>query len=472
MRGTPVTTPKTKKGYPLTQSAALEIFLILLIPLLIAAVHVYRLGVTAITKYEANQLKTMMARSAETGTDLIYMEGRKAEEEGHYLDLAEAIEEIDAIDFVSIADQKDNGSGIDKSAVGLEQANLQFWYVVVSEDDKILLVENTAGSSRELTEDDDMLMKCRKAAEDTKAVQWEDKGSYFCMFLQPLNCPLIYADTPLLHNASGANIGMLVKCDLSFIEDSVKGRALLYVIILYGALLIIITAMCLSVHRSLRVLRDMSVMMRKYRLRQNPVMDELKSSLSVIRRRARDNELKDLTESFYVMTVNLIDYQDTVESIKNQYEPFVPEALLGLFNKEDLLDIKPGDTAEISGAWLQVRFESSETADADTLCKKADNNPLCAEVCDIIKDKGGVVVHIAQSGLEAIFPVNGSSADDAFEAEHAGEDASELIQSLKKDKTGARAIVTGLRHGVFCLTVIGSEKRMAIRLTEKGSCNA
>ncbi len=463
MRGSSVSTPKTKKGYPITQSVAAELFLLLLIPLLIAAVHVYRLGVAAISGYEANQLKTMMARSAETGTELIHMEDNKIAEEGRYLDLAEAMEKVDAIDFISIANREDGGDGWIKTTVDLEQANLQFWYVVVRGDGRALLVDNTAGTSRELTEEENLFEKCSEAIVDTKAVQWEDDGAYYCLFLHQLDGPLTFDGSPLLYNVADANIGMLVQGDLSFVEDSVRDRVFVYVLILYGLLLVIVTVMCVSVHRSLRVLRNMSGIMQRYRLKQDPLMDELKEQLSIVRSRAEDNELKDLTESFYIMAVNLIDYQDTVDSIMNRYEPFVPEALLRLLHKADPLSVRPGDMAELTGDILQVCFEQCETT---------DHKLLSEEACKIIKEKGGIVLYIAQSELHAIFPMSEDNADGISKARNAAEEASELIYDLDKDNANAETISIRIRHGVFCLQVIGSEKRMAIRLAEKGSRNA
>lgn len=464
MQGSPVITPKTKKGYLVATPAALEIFLILLIPVFLAAVHVYRLGVTSMTDYETNQLKTMMVRSVGTGTEMIYLEGKKAAAEGRYLDLGAAIEKVDAIDFASIGAGKDGEDGT-RTTVDLEQANLQFWYLVIRGNGRILLVDSTAGTSRELTEEETLFIKCREAAEGNGGAQWVDDESQYCLFLQPLDGPVRYDGSPLLYNIAGAQIGMLVKGDLSFVDDSVRGRVTLYVLCLSAFLLIIITAMCVSIHRYLRVLRDMGWIMQRYRLQQysDMLMEELRKRMAMVRRRSRDSELKDLVESFYAMICNLQDYRDTVESIKNQYEPFVPEELLCLFHREVALDVRPGSRAELDGAVLKVHFEP---------CRLGEDNPLCAAVCELIRSKGGVVIHIAKSGIEAVFPAAGNDADGRFEAEHAGQEAAEKIQSLSTDGTGVRTIATKVWCGTFCLRVIGCEKRMAIRLTEKGERNA
>ncbi len=443
----------------MTPYAALEIFIILLIPLTLAAVHMYRIGVSAMVSYEAKQLKTMMVRSAETGTELIHMEGRRTAEEGRYLDLAEAMEKIDAIDFGPISDQNDGENGREKSTIALEQAKLQFWYLVVRGDGRTLLVDSTAGTSRELTEDEDLFVKCSEAAAGSGAVQWEHEGAYFSLFLEPIDGPLTFEGSPLLYNVADGSIGMFVKGDLSFVEDSVRGRVLMYVLILYGLLLIILAVMCMSVHRSLRVLRDMRGMMQRYRLEQKPIKEELKRLKAIVRKQGGDNELKNLAESFYAMAGNLQDYQDTVDSIRNKYEPFVPEAVLSKLCRKNPLDIRPGDTAEITGDLLELRFEPS--------CESTDSNRLLAEACELIMSKGGMVVCIAESGLKAIFPLTGSGAADTSGSESAAEEAAELIQNLRRDNTVAETIRTELRHGTYRLQVIGSAKRMTIRLDEK-----
>lgn len=464
MQGSPVITPKTKKGYLVAMPAALEIFLILLIPVFLAAVHVYRLGVTSMTDYETKQLKNMMVRSVGTGTEMIYLEGKKSAAEGRYLDLGSAIEKVDAIDFASISAGKD-GEGGTRTTVDLEQANLQFWYLVIRGNGRILLVDSTAGTTRELTEEETLFIKCREAAEGNGGVQWEDEESHFCLFLQPLDGPVRYDGSPLLYNIAGAQIGMLVKGDLSFVDVSVRKRVTVYVLGLSALLLFIITAMCVSIHRYLWVLRDMSWIMRRYRLQQYSamLMEELGKRMAIVRRRSKDSELKELVESFYAMICNLQDYRDTVESIRNQYEPFVPEALVRLFHGEESLDVRPGNRAELDGTVLRVHFEPY---------RLEEDNLLCAAACEIISSEGGIVVRIAKSGIEAVFPAAGTRADACYEAERAGQEAAEQIQGLRIDETGVQTIATKVWRGTFCLRVIGSKKRMAIRLTEKGERHA
>ncbi len=454
MQGSPVTVSKKKKGFLMTPSAALQIFVILLVPLVLAAVHVYRIGVTAMTDYETNQLKNMMVRSVGTGTELIYMEGKKAAAEGRYLDLGEAMDKIDTIDFASIGDPQD-GDG-KRTTVDLEQANLQFCYLVVRGNGRILLVDGTAGTSRELTEEETLFTRCREAAENGDSAQWEDEESFYCLFLQPLNGPVRYEGSPLLYNVAGAQIGMVVKGDLSFVEGSVRERVLWYVLALCGFLLLFITALCVSVHRYLRVLRDMGRMMQRYRLKQYSIMEELKNCMTVIRKQNKGNELRDLAESFYAMACNLQDYRDTVENIKNRYEPFVTEKLLRLFNNENPQEVRPGDRAEITGALLHVDFAPYEPEEANTLCGAA---------CEIISSKGGIAVHIVKAEIEAIFPAVRSGAEEISKAEKAAGEAAELIQGLRKEETDLYTIAAKVQCGAFCLQVIGSEKRMDIHLS-------
>ncbi len=453
MQGSPVTVSKKKKGFLITPPAALQIFLILLVALVIAAVHVYKLGVKAMTDYETNQVKNMMVRSVGTGTEMIYLEGKRTAAEGRYLDLGAAMKKIDAIDFVSNGRQEEDGeNGI---TVNLRKANLQFWYLVVRGNGRILLVDSTAGTSRELTEEEALYSKCHEAAESSGGVQWEDEGSYFSLFLQPLNGPVRYDGSPLLYNVAGAQIGMVVKGDLSFVEDSVRERVLLYVLLLCGFLLLFIIGVCVSVHRYLWVLRDIGRMMRRNRLEQFSIMEELKKRMSVIRKRSKDSEMKDLAESFYAMACNLQDYRDTVENIKSRYEPFAPEALLFLFHKENPLDVRPGDETEIAGALLHVDLAPYGPEEANTLCGAA---------CEIISSKGGIAVHIAKAGIEAIFPASGSGAEETSKAERAAKEAAECIQDLEKEETDTCAITAKVQSGTFCLQVIGSERRMEIRL--------
>ena len=200
------------------------------------------------------------------------------------------------------------------------------------------------------------------------------------------------------------------------------------------------------------------------------------------------SELGDLAESFYLMSGNILEFKDNVESISERYRPFVPDAILAMFGKEDILEIRPGDSVPVEGELLELEgenFFSSETEDGAPQEDEAEEqeaflarNRFLAAAAEITEQNNGIVISMSGNGMTAFFPESGEAVSEngiPEEQENAQPErdtpagrAYRQILALKPEDGSSEKPEARLARGNFLLEAEGSEHFMTVRLIKTG----
>ena len=181
------------------------------------------------------------------------------------------------------------------------------------------------------------------------------------------------------------------------------------------------------------------------------------------------SELGDLAESFYLMSGNILEFRDNVESISERYRPFVPDALLALFGKTDKLEIAPGDSVSLYGELLEADAEESspddKTAVSGDETEEEDSflvsNQFLAAAAEIVSKNNGIVISMGGSSLAAFFPEGESAVYEASPGSLAGKG----ILALRIGNNMTNPPRVSLEKGQFLLKAEGSEHFRLIRMT-------
>ncbi|MDO4278951.1 MAG: HAMP domain-containing protein [Lachnoclostridium edouardi] len=147
-----------------------------------------------------------------------------------------------------------------------------------------------------------------------------------------------------------------------------------------------------------------------------------------------------------------------IESFQKKYEAFLPGEIFGLFGKNGIQNIQPGDEKEIQGTVMALgNVEDRKQNPGDTeygsgyVFAKINKRLECQ--IPVIKACGGIVCRFTKSGLETIFPQG-----DRRQALLAAVSA---VQNTRKFQTGAKSYA-GITAGQMKLGIMGSEKRCIV----------
>ncbi len=460
MSGRHLNDRKTERGFFLAVPAALELMIIFALLLTAAAVYVCHTGTRVFYDYELSHVRGMIENSVDTAAQQVWLTGVRAQREEKPLDLEPFLTgtEEDAqggrgFRFAALSPGKE--TELEK---GIRETGLSFQYLLLRGDGRVLCIDTGDGEVRELGADDRICRLARESLNGGQSLLWNGEGQVLSM--RPADFPVVFGGKMLLYNPAGSGIGIIGSADLSSIRSDCARRAGRSVGALFGIVGVILVFLCFAVHRSLRVFRSMQRVMAAFRKGEDLHGDFTES----IRREqeGKKDDFAELSGMICVMADSLMDYRDTVDTIRRRYEPFVPEAILGLFGKEKLLDVAPGDTAEVRGVLLNAVFEPS--AEGREGAGRCSDSPQYAAACEIITGKGGIVTAFADRSLTALF--TGDGAASASEAE-------ELIRALKLEENGVREIRLSREEGCFRFRVDGCPGRMAIRMEKtEGVANA
>jgi len=465
---------RSDTGFRLTIPAGLEILLLLTGLLFLAAVQVFLLQQRSFYEYEMKHTRSLIDRCIEIGTEQIHEEGMVAAKEGGSLDLGAVIDRINSIDLPSLREKNAAQSG--DASTRFENAGIHVQYLILRGDGRALEIDGADASIRELDPDDPFLLYGRRSLQNSRMEQWMLKddgkttqeitsgsGSHreeYRLQVLPAECQIHFGEQTLLYRYEGAGVGIVGSADLSSIRVQTMQRSLKVTGRFFGVLWICTLLFCLLVHRSLALFRTIRGAMHTFTVGRLPSLEKLRTLFRLDRSLYRD-EIKKLTDSFLLMSGRLEDYRDSVETLRNRYEPFIPGSLTAVFGKKELPEIVPGDAAACQGERFSVLFEP----EAGAMEQPERRNRLYSAVCEIISGKGGIVTAFTEEGLEAVFPAG--KAPGSGSSDPAGE-AAALICALKTEETGVSDIQITRKPGTYRLRVIGHPLRMMIR-TEAGS---
>ncbi len=464
MSGRTIKNRKNGRGTFLMIPMALQIFLVLTLLTMLMGNAVYRMQLKGFQDYELENYREMMEMCVRTGVNQIRLESRRALLDREPLDLESLHDRIAGVEFdpALFEEGLNPNRRWDWTEYGFRDNSLYFQCLILRGDGRTLLLDGYSGLMKELDRGDSLgdygwqsfregtLVKGNAAGsgeEGEEAADSSDSEAYVLTEVIPAETIITYGDQTLLFNHAGAGIGIACRADTSALRERCRNRAMTNTGITFGVSWLAVIAICLCVHWSVRPLRAMQYFMRRFRNEGDEVLNEKGWALFLPDRTKPREEMTDLSESFYVMADSLRQYHDSVESIRERYEAFVPAVLDALFETEDVLKIAPGNEARVSGSSLEVQFlydSAAETAQTARI-------PIIA--AEMAEGKGGLITALDESGLTAVFP--GKIRPD---------EALELIRGIPAKENGLKDIRWKTDTGDFCVRLIGSQERMAFLL--------
>lgn len=494
MSGTDLKRPKKEHRFFPGVPVALEIFCMLLPALLLAGWYVYATLERSFRDYESAHLSSMMARYVENGTEQIRLEAARAKENGESIDLEELLLRLEGLDSTPVYLQTDKRKEQVGNETDFEKVNMQFGYVLILQENKVTVADASSQEMTELPSGDDLALHAIASMEDGKTADWgiegalgdapyfvENEGAHCVLKTVPVNTSVSFRRGDEAYSLPVTGAGMVSSADFGFIRDSCKSRARKIVMVVFGAFTVFSLLICISIYRDLKLLRDIRRVVwhvsKGSDLTEN---EELRKLLLPDRTRPR-SELGDLAESFYLMSGNILEFRDNVESISERYRPFVPDAILALFGKEDKLEIAPGDSVSLYGELLEADAEESSpddktavsggektavrgsetAAEEDTFLVR---NQFLAAAAETVARNNGIVISMGGSFLSAFFPEGQSDAAEAAETTP-GSRAGREILALRVGNNMTNPPEIRLEQGQFLLKAEGSEHFRLIRMT-------
>lgn len=178
-------------------------------------------------------------------------------------------------------------------------------------------------------------------------------------------------------------------------------------------------------------------------------------------REGNGTEMKEMTNLFYHMTVNIREHLQHIDQLERAYEPYIPQSLISLFDKNDIRDISPADETLVMDAAILI-VDSEDFAKAVSKAGTQEMfqivNSVLQELTACVENTGGTVIQFTDTGLYAFFE---NSPDSALQAAIGVQKA---LQSIPLTMAGKKiSFGTGIVCGDLYIGIIGSEERMEIR---------
>lgn len=281
--------------------------------------------------------------------------------------------------------------------------------------------------------------------------QWNDE-SYYASFLPVMtNKPVRFGEHLLSDGSEGSCILICGQLNFSITEKMINFHVVRSTLIIYIALMIVVLFICSAVswalggprklHRSIRVIR-----------RDNSLPFE---NVRTFRSSAFSPEIKELMENFQLMFLSIQEYQESISSIRKLYEPLLPAALLELFGREDIREIRPGDTVLVTGEAVELHLEG-DTKNPGT---KAGRNHYLAKLLDILQDAGMIVTELDTEHILAL-----KCALENEPADFVKKDLVPRLYEADRKGSGVGEIRADVSEGEFQLFVTGIPEHMAIHM--------
>lgn len=240
-----------------------------------------------------------------------------------------------------------------------------------------------------------------------------------------------------------AELTGVVKCFLSL--DGIQMEAMEEALsldrrILLGFLAILFTVL-LMIHLSLLPLNQLSLFIRNLESQKRQKAMEVRGH----------NEISELMGIVNRMSENINQYRERVESLREQYEAFVPGDLVALFETEDIRQLKPGDrgSCEASLAFFNMAdFESFQARTGAEDMFRLINSGLTRMIPEV-KAAGGHIVRFFEGGMIVLFVGDTKGAVGCTKR---------IMKALQKGCSVP--YYAALDEGLVHLEIIGSEERM------------
>ena len=301
----------------------------------------------------------------------------------------------------------------------------------------------------------DMESEIGKAVEEALSVQkvvervFEDRKSRTraMFFMLPISKPVRYGSLPICRGGEGSALVLCASIPEDETEKNFTRQTMFATSIGMIGMCLILAVLCSMLYRELSALTPIRKSLEAAAEgRREENWKDIQNAL----KRTKTPELADLLESFQLMSESSKEYQSSVSSITELYDPILPKTLLDWFGKSDIREISHGDRALVTGTAMLLTFEDIPGAEISFPAR----NILISRAVDAIMDNGGIVTSLEYRHVLAMFP---GDSKDAIEA-------AEDVLSLKKEKSGISRVLVSCHRGTIPFTMVGTKECMMVRM--------
>lgn len=192
-------------------------------------------------------------------------------------------------------------------------------------------------------------------------------------------------------------------------------------------------------------------------------------SVALIERHFRESEIEDLVNVFNRMAGSIKVSLRRTRRLTEMFEPFVPEKLLKMFGKSDIRDVKVGDSMEVTGTLVYIRFRECIRQERRLVLMSSLSDALI----DVLQQSKGMILNFDSNTMIILLPDDKEDADDDQDgstswknsprlgdiAEAYGRWASECEEDPKT--------VLCADHRTVSVKLIGNDERMQLYVCEE-----
>ncbi|MDD3569607.1 MAG: HAMP domain-containing protein [Lachnospiraceae bacterium] len=162
------------------------------------------------------------------------------------------------------------------------------------------------------------------------------------------------------------------------------------------------------------------------------------------------DELEDIGNAFNKMTRKVKSYFDSIESLSVAYEKFVPKEMFHILQKENILDVKPGDYVIKEMNVISIATRDFYNISEEMTTEENFNfvNTIYATLAQVIRREGGLVEDYHGGGLKAVFD---SPADTCLNV------VLEILEKLRSYRSGSVSLNTVIQSGEIMFGVVGNK---------------
>lgn len=188
------------------------------------------------------------------------------------------------------------------------------------------------------------------------------------------------------------------------------------------------------------------------------VLSMEKGEMKVRLRVRGGNEIGSMLQIFNRMSGNMERRVKQIESLKQAYEPFVPNSLIALLGKEDIRFVNPGDEAEIHAVILNLDANRMEEVMPVTKARELFDfmNQALQKIVPVMEARQGIISRFTNAGTEVFFTGNPQQALQA------AMEAMELLRDGPGYLNGHKITFSaGICLGRVRLGILGTDSRMS-----------
>ena len=229
--------------------------------------------------------------------------------------------------------------------------------------------------------------------------------------------------------------------ETSFVVESIINKSIVSVIII---VLVLVTIILLLLYVSLKPLKVLN----------SKAIELSKKRLGVTIKPTGNNEITALSRQFNSISTELADSINTLKTLNNHYQYYVPNRICKILNRPDMAHVSIGDTNSIPVATLSVKMHLNGI-DIDSNSFVDILNQLLNDITSIVEKYNGLIVYFDRHGIKVVF------SQDYHYAIRTSVAISEYVNQVHDDRYSIS--VNMLAFYDYCnFKIIGNNDRMSI----------